>query len=75
MTRLARLVAIPALVLGLAVPSSAQDDKKTPNPNDAGFAQQEIPMEEDKGDPLYGYVACAFLCAFCIFAVCKSSRR
>ncbi len=70
MNRLFRLVALVLVLGGLSVPAFGQ----TPNPNDAGFAQPEA-VEEDTGDPLYGYVACAFLSAFCIFAVSKSSRR
>lgn len=71
MNRLARLASIFALAVGLIAPVSAQ----TPNPNDAGFAQPEPAAEDDGGNPLYGYIACGFLCAFCIFAVSKSSRR
>jgi hypothetical protein len=39
---------------------------------------QEAPAEggeESSGDPLYGYVATAFLAAGAIFAICKSARR
>ena len=71
MNRLFRLFAIVILALGLNNATNAQ----TPNPNDAGFAQPEQAVESDGGDPLYGYVACGFLCAICIFAVSKSSRR
>lgn len=72
MKALARLLAILALWAGMSLPALAQG---TPNPNDAGFAPPETPVEDDGGDPLYGYIACGFLCAICIFAVSKSSRR
>jgi hypothetical protein len=42
----------------------------------ADYAQPEAaPAEESSGDPLYGYIATAFLGAGAIFAICKSARR
>ena len=39
------------------------------------FAQDEGVAEASSGNPLYGYVATAFLGAGVIFVLCKSSRR
>lgn len=71
MKRIFHAIVIGSLAVGAWSPALAQ----TPNPNDAGFGQAEAAPVDDSGDPLYGYIATAFLCVFCIFAVTKSSRR
>ena len=76
MNRALRLLFVPALMLGFAASAGAQEDKKTQNPNDAQFGPQNVaPESSGEGDPLYGYLAGAFLAGITLFAICKSSRR
>jgi hypothetical protein len=75
MKRTMRTLAIAAsLLLGPAVLAAWG---QTENPNQAGNGPSgAAPAEESSGgDPLYGYVGTAFLCAGVIFVVCKSARR
>lgn len=58
-------LAFAACLVGLPAVAAAQDE-----------APAEAAAEEGgSGSPEYGYVATAFLAAFTIFVLCKSSRR
>ncbi len=74
MTRIRRVLLLPILLLGLAAPSMGQGGG-APLPIAPLFAQEGVPADSAEGDPLYGYIAFAFLAGFAMFAICRSSRR
>jgi hypothetical protein len=81
MIRTLRTAAVAlSLMLGSAMPSTwAQGTSSAENnANQAGVPQTQTMGQEESGgggDPLYGYVGTAFLCAGALFVICKSARR
>lgn len=65
MNSLRRIASLATLIVGLSSGLvHAQDVNAMP------------PVEEvSEGQPLYGYIGTAFLCAGAMFILCKSARR
>jgi hypothetical protein len=72
MSRAKRLLAI----LGLALPLMLFPPTARAQPRPGVVDEGPPPAEgESKGDPMYGYVATAFLAGAVLFVVGKSARR